>query len=256
MKRIIAMASLLVMASFAMALAGTASSVEPSGVSFDQIVGDRDVVLLIETTTTAIDQALNDLGVVYDYFNGGDFSGLDLTPYDHVFLGMDGGLVEEPSIANAANYVNGGGHFHLYGGTCYQPFAIAINTHLVQNDINNYCWTTVGGTPHSTIVDAGHYLATSLPANYNFNDIAATYYQTRTTDAGLAVAAVNGDGYNHLFSKPIGSGNFDWCINSAYESYYLNPNDYNWFKQVISNMLFLGPTATQEGSWSTLKSLY
>lgn len=215
-----------------------------------------NAVLLIETTDTALDQALSDLGVGYDMFSGSDFSGLDLSGYTQVFLAMDGGLVEAPSIANIADFVNGGGCLHIYGGTCYQPYAIALNTYLLQNNTGDYCWTTVGGFPHSQVTDAGHYLAQSLPGEYNFVDIAATYYQTRSTDAATDVAAVNGDGYDHLMSKTIGSGNFDICINSPFYAYYFNQSDYDWLKQVVDNMLKCGsgPIATESTTWGQIKA--
>jgi hypothetical protein len=214
-------------------------------------------VLLIETTTTALGQALTDLGVAYDSFFGDNFSAVDLSPYIHVFVGMDGGLVEGPSLQNAANYASNGGCLHFYGGTCWQPYAQGLNTYLLANDVNNYCWTTVFGAPHSTIVDAGHYLAAGLPATYTFADISASYYQTRNTDGAALVAAVNGDGYDHLLSKAIGTGNFDYCINSSYIAYYANPNDYNWLRTVVENMLSCGgPTAIENSSWGAIKAIY
>jgi hypothetical protein len=213
--------------------------------------------LLIETTDTALDQALTDLGVPYDYFAGDNFSGVDLSPYTHVFVGMDGGLVEGPSLQNAANFASNGGCLHFYGGTCWQPYAIGLNTYLLENNTNDYCWTTVGGFPHSTVVDAGHYLAAGLPATYTFADISASYYQTRNTDGAAAVAAVNGDGYDHLLSKSIGDGSFDYCINSSYYFYYLNPNDYDWLLTVVENMLTCGEaTATEPSSWGAIKAIY
>lgn len=216
----------------------------------------RANVLLIETTSTALGQALTDCGQAYDLFSGDDFSALDLSPYQHVFLGMDGGLVEGPSLQNASNFANAGGNFHIYGGTCWQNYAIGLDTYLVQNDINNYCWTTVGGVPHSTVTNTAHYLAQGLPVTYTYADLSASYYQTRTTDAGLSVAAVNGDGYNHLFSKGIGGGSVDACINSSYYYYYTNPNDYAWMKQVVCNMLQAGgPVPTQQTTWGQLKTI-
>ena len=56
-------------------------------------------------------------------------------------------------------------------------------------------------------------------------------------------------------SKAIGAGNFDWCINSCFEGYWFGA-DYDWGTQVVANMLNFGPTATEDGSWSALKSLY
>jgi hypothetical protein len=224
---------------------------------WDGEAGGNDV-LLIETISTALGAALTSLSVPYDLYQGQDFSGLDLSPYTHVFLAMDGGLVENPSIQNLANFANDGGCAHIYGGTCYQPYAIALNTHLLLNNINDYCWTTVNGLPHSTVVDNAHYLAQGLPATYTFVDIAASYYQTRSTDGAAAVAAENGDGYDHVMSKAIGNGSVDLCINSPSEVYYQNGSDFDWLTQVVSNMLDCGaaPTATESATWGGIKAIY
>lgn len=254
MKRSFAMASVFVLLAFGSALAMTGSSIEPSNVTFGDM-GDRDNILVIETTTSFLPQAMTELAVDFDYYYGSDFSGLDLSGYAHVFVGMDGGTVEEPSIVNVAAYVGGGGHLHFFGGTCWQPFAIAVDAHLTNNNVNDYCWA-ISGAPHFTVTDAGHYLAFALPGSYNFSNASAAYYSHRNTDAGAMVAATNGDGYSYLFNKMIGPGNFDWCISSAYESYWTDPGDHDVGLQIVSNMLYLGPTATEEGSWSSLKSLY
>lgn len=261
MKRLLALGAVLLVGMSGIAFAHETSTdpsivLENTGLIMHDILLPQEV-LLIETTDTALDQALNDLGVPYDYFGGDNFSGLDLSPYTHVFVGMDGGLVEGPSLQNAANFASNGGCLHFYGGTCWQPYAIGLNDYLLQNQTGNYCWTTVGGSPHSTVVNAGHYLAAGLPGTYNFYDIAATYYQTRNTDAAASVAAVNGDGFDHLLSKPIGNGSFDYCINSPYAYYYLNPNDYSWLKTVVENMMACGgPVATESSSWGAIKAIY
>lgn len=260
MKRLVALAVLLV------GLSGLAYADETS-TSMEIVIenggwvyyepGRTQDVLLIETTQTALGRALSDLGVAYDLYQSDNFSGVDLTPYTHVFVGMDGGLVEGPSIQNAANFANAGGCLHFYGGTCWQPYAQGLNQYLLLNNVNDYCWTTVFGVPHSTVVDAGHYLAAGLPATYTFVDISASYYQTRSTDGGTSVAAVNGDGYDHLLSKAIGQGTFDYCINSPYDFYYQNAGDYNWLLTVVENMLTCGgAVATEETSWGAIKSIY
>jgi hypothetical protein len=218
--------------------------------------GTRNDVLLIETTNVALEQALADLAVGFDLYINSDFSTLDLSQYTDVFVAMDGGTIEDASIVNVTNWCSAGGRLHFYGGTCWQSYAIAMNAHLVQNDVNNYCWQTVYGTPHSQVTDAGHYLAANLPMTYNFLDISATYYQMRATDPSISVAAVNGDGYAHLFSKAIGAGTFDICINSPYISYYANPTDYEWLKQVVFNMLNQVPSPVESVTWGAIKALY
>jgi len=217
---------------------------------------NRNTVLLIETISTFLDQALTELAVAHDVYAGEDFSALDLSGYDHVFVGMDGGMVEAPSIANVAGWAANGGCLHFYGGTAWGAYVEAMNQLLLQNDTSTYYWT-VSTTPHSTIVDAGHYLAAGLPASYNFIDDSAAYYQIRSTDGAVSVAAVNGDQYHHLMSKILGQGSFDICINSSYESYYTNLDDYNWGKQVVANMLSCqGGVASEAKAWGGVKSLF
>jgi hypothetical protein len=217
-------------------------------------------VLVIQTggpIQNSINRALNELAVLFDFFQGSDFSGVDFSPYDHVILGMDGGLVGGPSMQHLAEWARLGGCAHIYGGTCIFEYAQALNLYFLENDQNNWCWTIVGGVPDVTITNASHYLATGLPATYNFVDVGASFYQTRSTDGALQVAARNGDGYNMLGSKPFLAGNFDICINSAQDVYYSNPTDYNWLKQVVANMLTCGAaTAVEPTTWGQIKSIY
>ena len=217
-------------------------------------------VLVIQTgapVQNSIARALNDLAVPFDFFQGSDYSGVDLSPYDHVIVGMDGGLVNNASVQHLADFARQGGCAHTYGGTCIFEYAAALNQHLLQNDQNNWCWAIVGGTPDVTVTNAAHYLASGLPATYNFVDDAASFYQTRATDPAFQVAARNGDGYNMLGSKLIGAGSFDICINSPSDAYYTNPTDYNWLKQVVANMLTCGAaTAVEPATWGKIKALY
>lgn len=218
-----------------------------------------NTVLLIATTDVAgsVARALTELGVTYDFLATSDFSGVNLAPYQHVFVAMDGGTIGTASIVNVRNWVQGGHCLHFYGGTCWQEYAIALDANLLQNDVNNYCWSTVGGAPDVTVTNAGHYLAGGLPPTYTFLNHSASYYSTRTTDPGINVAAVNGDAYKCLLSKPIGSGNFDICINSAYGPYYNNDADYQWLKLVVRNMMLCGgATAVEASTWGTIKAIY
>jgi len=235
---------------------GSNSSVvnNPTGMGNHQ---RTNTILVLETTSSALGQALTDLGQTYDYVSGPPFLS-DYSQYTDVFLGMDGGLVEPTDIQPLAAWAQAGGRLHFYGGTCWQDYANGMNTYLVGNDVNNYCWTECYNYPQMTVVDPAHCLATGLPGTYNWSDMAASYYQFRATDGAIAVAANNGDGVPMLFSKVEGAGTFDYCIDSAYASYYLNQGDYNIFKQIVSNMLTAcgGPTPVQETSWGAIKNMY
>lgn len=252
--------SALAMAMPAMALTGGTRPQMPAPAEgwIHQSEGGADVLLISTTDVqTSVERALNELGVAYDYYGTyGPFSGVDLSPYGQVILAMDGGLSEDADIRHAADYVRDGGHFHIYGGTCYQPYAIAMNTHLFLNNVNDYCWTTVYGAPDVTITDASNYLAAGLAPTYNFSDQAASYYQLRMTDAGANEAADNADGWPILSWKMIGAGSVDICTNSPYSYYYTFASDYEWLKQVVRNQLFLNPTATEAVTWGTVKALH
>jgi hypothetical protein len=144
MKRLLVIAVLLMgVAGYAYA-SDTASQPQVSSLDSGWVSQDlRSTVLLIETTSVALDQALTELGAAFDVYAGDDFSAVNLAPYTDVFVAMDGGLVVDASIVNVANWCAAGGHLHFYGGTCWYDYAVAMNTHLVQNNFNDYCWTQV-----------------------------------------------------------------------------------------------------------------
>ncbi len=215
-----------------------ASPSEPEGTSR---INQLSILHIATTTTTgSVQQALTDLGETFDYFSGSDWSGIDLNPYDVVIIGMDGGTVEAASVQNVANFANNGGLLIIIGGTCYANWANAVNTYLLLNNTADYCWT-ISSTPHLTVTDPGNPLAAGLPGSYNFLNSSAAYYQIRSLDPATSVAAVNGHGYDALFSKPIGAGNLIWFINSAYSGYWGNAADYNVLRTIISNAIIQQP---------------
>ncbi len=207
-------------------------------------------ILHIYTTDTSqsVQRALNELGYTYDTFSGSDWTGIDFSPYDTVIIGMDGGLVEQPSLQKIrTDVVDQGKRAIFIGGTCYQNFALGVNQHLVLNDTSDYCWT-ISSQPHFTLVDPGHPLAQGLPASYNFSNPSAAYYQMRATDPDIEVVAVNGDGHDSFFYKgsnfPMvagsmlrAGGDLIWFINSAYADYWTNQPDFDVLKQIVANAL-------------------
>ena len=218
--------------------------------------GDRSEILLLDTFDSVVKRVLDELELSYDFLHGADFSGLDLTGYEQVFLAMDGGLVEEPSIANLASYVNDGGRLHIYGGSNYYGDAMALNQHLLANEVTNHYWS-MSPPPHVTIVDVGHCLATGLPSTYNFIHPSASYYQTRSLDTSAVVIAVNGDGYDMLMQKTVGQGLLNICINSSWNFYYGESADYAWAKQLVINMLICdAPVATEPSTWGSVKAMF
>ncbi len=215
----------------------------------------RATVALLETTTTALGGVLSSLGYGYDDYQGPPFP-TSLSGYTDVFLGMDGGLVEPSDVQNLANYASAGGRLHFFGGTCWQDYVNGMNTYLVLNNTSNYCWTEDGGKPDVTVVDPKNCLATNLASTYTFSNPSASFYQFRATDPAIAIAANNGDGYNLLFSKTIGTGYFDYCINSSYVSYWAG-QDLAWMTTVVTNMLMCQkPVPVQNTTWGGIKATY
>ena len=193
-------------------------------------------VLLLETTTTAIPEALNALGVSYDEEMGPPWPEPGC---DHlmVILAMDGGLLEASDIGPLAAYASAGGNLAIYGGSCWQDYVLALDQYLVRNDTNNYCWAEVSGYPEMRIVDPNDLLSENLPSTYNWQNPAASFYQLRVTDPSIATAALNCDGYPMLFSKRIGSGLLAVCIDSPYGDYYAG-QDFAVLTQIVSNLCF------------------
>ncbi len=119
-------------------------------------------------------------------------------------------------------------------------------------------WAEVSGYPDVKVVDPNHCLAEQLPATYEFENIAASYYQFRVTDPVIEIVCDNGDGYHMLFSKAISSGHFDYCINSSYVAYWAG-NDLAWMTAVVYNMLRCQVPCcvpVRTATWGGIKNTY
>jgi len=199
---------------------------------------DRAPVLLIETSdsdNTFLSDALEELGITFDHFQGDDYSAIDLDLYKHVFIAMAGGLIEDASVVRSASYAKEGGHLHYWGGTAHQSYMDALNLYLLPSDLREWGWTWPE-EPHSTVRQIGHYLANGLPTTHNFSVSDAAAYQTRAFGGPATIVAVNGDGHPHLLSRSYGAGHFDICINNPSSSFW-NTTDRMWGQQVVQNML-------------------
>ncbi len=222
------------------ARAQTASTPEAEGAGGGFIVQGNSV-LLLETTDTALDTALSSLGQPFDNIVSDTWTGIDFSPYDIVFIGMDGGLIEEPDVAAVRSALDTGVRLCWFGGTCYDPFAFGVEASLVDIDTINFCWT-ITGSPDFTLVDAGHPMGTGLPGSMEFATAEAGYYMLRPTDGSIQVVGVNGDGFDSLFFKGSGfpgggTGELVWLTNSPFASYWTNPGDMGFLTQVVSNCL-------------------
>ncbi len=222
------------------AAAQTTSSAEVGPSSQNIIRGAN--VLLLETTDTALDTILAGLGQPFDQIGSEVWTGIDFSPYDIVFVGMDGGLVDPPSLAALrAHVIDAGNRVCFFGGSCYDGFVNGVDASLLDVDTVDFCWT-ISSAPHFTLVDAGHPMAVGLPGSMTFATAEAACYQLRPTDANLDVVGVNGDGFDGLFFKGTdfpggGNGQLVWLTNSPFASYWLNPGDSGFLTQVVSNCL-------------------
>ena len=213
---------------------------------FRVVMQDKEIqgslaIAVIETgsnVTDSVRKALNELGYSYVFYQTDNFSLIDLSPYDVVIVGADGGSIDkEPDVAALDSFLNGGGRVIFLGGTALKPFVDGVDYYLLDVNTTNYAWKTVSGTPHLDIIDPTHPLASGL-TDYTFNTLGATYYMLRITDPAIWTAAKNGDGYPALITK----GNLIWFINSPYQGYWTNPSDYNVLKTIIKNSLELKTT--------------
>ena len=214
------------------ALSGASSGNQPS------ISGGSTLVIQTGSSiANSVRTALDNLGQPYDFVQTAALSGLDLSGYDTVILGMNGGGVEYADMAHLATAVNAGAKLIVLGGTGYLPFAQGLNDFFIHVNMANYNWTTVSGSPDLSVITPGHPLAANLPATYNFFNDSATYYMARVTDDSAETVAVNGDGFASLTTKPVGAGAVVLFINVASDDFWSNPGDFNVLSTVISNSL-------------------
>ncbi len=204
---------------------------------FESRINANNILLITTTDTTgSVELALTELGYAYDIYYGSPWTGIDFGPYDIVLVAMDGGLAEVADIQKLrTDVLDEGKNLIFLGGTCYQPFAQGMNDYIVLNNTGDYCWM-VTNPPQWTLVDPGHPLAAGLPDSYNYVGYYGGYYQIRVTDPDAETVGVNGEGWPAFFQKQLG-GNFIWYIDSVYSSYWSDPSDYAFLKQVIANSM-------------------
>ena len=149
--------------------------------SFKPRINANDILVLSTTDVSqSVELALQQLGYGYDYTSSYPWTGIDFSPYSIVFVTMDGGLAEMSDIQKLrTDVLDAGKRLIFLGGTCYQPFAQGMNTYIVQNDTNNYCWQ-VTNPPQWTLVDPANPLADGLPDSYNYVNYAAGYYSDKS----------------------------------------------------------------------------
>jgi hypothetical protein len=232
--------------SISLAATSTSSPVAEASLALDnklvlskQAAGPPYLHIYTTNTTGSVQQALTDHGISFDSFSGDDWSGIDLSGYNTVIIGMDGGNVLTASVQNVADFVSNGGTLIIIGGSSLSEWTTAVNTYLLENNTANSSWQ-ISITPHLTVTDPSNPLAVGLPGTYNFTKASASVYQIKSTDTAADVAAVNGDGFAVLLFKPLGDGTLIWFMNSAAEGYWSNPTDYNIFSTIIANALDFG----------------
>ncbi len=195
-----------------------------------------DIVLVATTTVTnSVELALTNLGQAYDLVSTTDFTTIDFTPYSTLIVAMDGGSVSEASVQAIADAAATGKKLFIIGGTNTQSYYDGVAMYLLSHT-GDQGWTT-SNTPHLQVTDPSHPLSTGLPSTYNFVNTSASFYMLRVNDPAAVVAANNGDGHPDLFNKPIGSGELVYFLNSPFDSYWADANDFAILQQVIENGL-------------------
>jgi hypothetical protein len=219
-----------------------ASSPAVKAGSEKRIRGVGNTVLLLETTDTALDAALGSVGQPFDNIVGDVWTGIDFTPYDIVFIGMDGGGIDQADVAAVrSGVIDAGKRVCWFGGTALPEFAAGVEASIMDIDTVNFFWT-ISTTPHFTVTNPAHPMAASLPASMNFSNGNAAFYMLRPTDATITVAGDNGDGFDGLFFKGTGfpgggTGELVWLTNSPFASYWSAPGDMAFLTQVVDNCL-------------------
>jgi len=200
-----------------------------------------NTVLLLETTDTALDVALSTAGQPFDNIVTDAWTGIDFSPYDIVFIGMDGGGVDQADVAAVrSNVIDAGKRVCWFGGTALPEFAAGVEASLLDID-PNFSWQ-VSSAPHFTLTTPTHPMATSLPASMTFSNSNAAFYMLRPTDASIEVVGENGDGFDNLFFKGSGfpgggTGELVWLTNSPFAQYWSIPTDMAFLNQVVDNCL-------------------
>lgn len=221
--------------------AQTASSPAVKGGAEKRIVLGN-TVLLLETTDTALDAALASVGQPFDNIVGDVWTGIDFSPYDIVFIGMDGGGIDQADVAAVrANAIDAGVRVCWFGGTALPEFVAGVEASLVDINTANFSWQ-VSSAPHFTLTNPTHPMAASLPGSMTFGNPNAAFYMLRPTDAAIEVVGENGDGFDTLFFKGSGfpgggTGELVWLTNSPFASYWTIPSDMAFLTQVVDNCL-------------------
>ncbi len=222
------------------ALLGEANSFAASPSSFlglqDKRAPDTASIAVIEIGSPielSVGKALTELGYSYDFYEY-TFP-VDYSMYDIVIQGMDGGYVHQ--IPELASFIDAGGCAIILGGSGWEPLVLDVDAYLMDVNETNYGWKIVTGTPDITVVNPAHPLASGLPMTYDFVDDGASFYMLRIVDPAVDLIATNGDGEKAIVAKPLGGGKFSWFVNSPYESYWLDPDDYLYLKTYLGNAI-------------------
>ena len=125
---------------------------------------------------------LTGLGYNYTFVQTNVLSGLSLSSYSTVILGMDGGTISYSDMGYLASAVNAGTKLIILGGSGLQIFAQGVNDFFIQVNTNIYTWTTVSGTPDLTVTSPSPRIGRGPSGASIFLNHSATYYMARVMD--------------------------------------------------------------------------
>ncbi|MDP8208043.1 MAG: carboxypeptidase regulatory-like domain-containing protein, partial [Candidatus Electryonea clarkiae] len=206
------------------------------------------LVMSSTTLTNSVEYALNQNDIDYDIVNSTEWANQGMEDYGTVLIGMDGGSPRDADVDALADFIEDGGFCFFYGGTALLAWRNAMQQIITTSE--TYNWARLTDTPHFSLVDDGHWLATDLPDEHNYTNLSASYYCTRLEDDDAEVVAVNSDEWPTTYFKQVGAGAFMHHTSSASSGYWSNEADQEFLTQIMANMLsfeFGEPDAAMDG---------
>jgi hypothetical protein len=168
-------------------------------VDADLAEGPGETLLLHTTSVTgSLETALLVNGVRATSLETDDIAGTDLTAYDTIVVGLDGGDLDSDDMAALRAAVDAGSRVIGFGGIDDTGFVTAVDEHLFEVDAGAASWRSPSA-PHLDVVATSHPLARNLPSPHTLSaaeghDRDPSSAVLRITDPSVTVVARDGDG--------------------------------------------------------------
>jgi hypothetical protein len=197
-------------------------------------------ILLLETISSIVDEALASHGYTFTDMNTDVFTGIDYSSYETVVVAMDGGDQDLDDLtALRTGVIDAGKRLVFVGGSADLDFASAVDSQLLSISQGDIDWDIVAGSPDLTVLLPAHGLAAGVPATYDFVNPDASFYMAIPDAADHTAVAKNGDNVTNLLHRDFGAGSFVWFTNSPQDIYWLNGTDLDVMQAIVGNALTL-----------------